>query len=84
MREATLARAATLRLQSLQEEEPGLGPPTEHHFSRGNPVVAAESQLEQKRFREGVDGRWACIRATHVLAGRGGYTTRAEAELRGS
>ncbi|MYE06338.1 MAG: hypothetical protein F4Y04_03810 [Chloroflexi bacterium] len=51
-------------------------------LSRGNPVVAAESQLDLKGFREGVDGRWSCIRATHVLAGRGGYTTRAEAELR--
>ena len=47
----------------------------------GNPLAAAESQLELTGFRTGVDGLWACRTVRHVLDG-GGYSTRAEATLK--
>ena len=53
-------------------------------LSRGNPVVAAESQLTLRGFREGVDGPWVCTRVRHVLSGRGGYTTGVEGAPRGA
>ena len=53
-------------------------------FSRGNPVLTAEAELELQGFRKGVDGRWICTRTTHALTGRGGYTTRVQAVLRRS
>ena len=49
-------------------------------ISRGSPAVAAETELRLRGFRQGVDDRWACTRARHVLTGRGGYTTQVQAE----
>ena len=47
----------------------------------GNPLAAAESQLELTGFRAGIDGIWICRIVRHVLD-RGGYSTRAEATLK--
>ncbi len=53
-----------------------------HTFSvtmTGNPLIAAEGQIEAIGFRQGVSGRWSVKSARHQIAG-GGFTTSVQAE----
>ena len=47
----------------------------------GNPVVAAEGQLDLAGLRKDTDGLWTCRTVRHQLA-RGGYKTSVEATLK--
>lgn len=50
-------------------------------LSPGNPVVAAEAELQLAGFRPGADGSWTCQRVVHKLD-RGGFSTAVEATVK--
>jgi phage protein D len=46
----------------------------------GDPMLSAELPLVVSGFREGVDGNWLIIRATHILDKNSGYQCEIEAD----
>ena len=79
------ARAATAR----RLVEASVSPNTRRAYARtgtleltlpGNPALLAESPIQMQGWGSSVDGPWIVSRASHVVTGSSGYTTRIAAD----